>query len=245
MIVDPPRLADASDDPALRDALRGARDDGPDAAQFARMRVRLPRGAPPSGGGGGAPRYLLPLGLAAAMAIFALTRGASAPVARAVTPLTVRAPTTTTSPPAPASPVVEASPDPPAQAPAPTPAAPSPRQPRRAVNPAPHAAPAVVADPAPRATAACDVIGETERLQRAQTSLREGRWAAVRAACADDARACPAGPLAEERERLWIEALSRDGHDVEARARWERFRRRYPSSSYGERLRALWPNEAP
>ena len=76
-------------------------------------------------------------------------------------------------------------------------------------------------------------------------ALRDGRWSAAIADCADDERVCPAGPLAEERERLRIEALARSGRGAEARARWGTFQRRYPDSSYGDRLRALWPDEAP
>ena len=94
-------------------------------------------------------------------------------------------------------------------------------------------------------SAACDALEESARLQRAQGALRDGRWAAAIADCADDERVCATGPLSEERERVRIEALARSGRDAEARARWSAFQRRYPDSSYRDRLRALWPDEAP
>jgi hypothetical protein len=108
-----------------------------------------------------------------------------------------------------------------------------------------HAPPAEVVAPAPAIEESCDDASETARLQQAQGALRDGRWPAAIGLCADDARACPGGALSEERERLWIEALARGGRDDEARSRWGSFQRRFPGSSYGDRLRALWPDEAP
>jgi hypothetical protein len=243
MSHDPPRLADASDDPALRDALRAARDVAPDAAQIERMRQRLPRGAPPTGGDGASPwRRAWPVvGVAgAALVAAALARSpASSP------PL---------GPPAvvprPAS--VEVVVAPPPAAP-PPPAVPPPATAARVE--APHPPPiararvahpvATSPTPAPALATVCDEAEETERLQRAQGALRAGRWSDALTACADDGRVCARGPLSEERERLWIEALARSGRDAEARARWGAFRRLYPDSSHGERLRALWPDDAP
>ncbi len=235
MSDEPPRLLDASESAALRDALKAARSDGPDAAQIARMRERLPRGAPPTGGGHALP-WKLALPLVAAVAVVAVALARS-PAPRPVTPPPPPPPVVV---PAPA--VIAAAP----VAPLPPPRVEAPPAPRPVrVAPA-RGAHAVIAEVDAGATvvAECDEAAESGRLQSAQTALRDGRWSAVLAACADDERACAGGPLSEERERLWIEALVRAGRDAEARSRWGRFERRYPGSPYGERLRALWPDEA-
>lgn len=86
---------------------------------------------------------------------------------------------------------------------------------------------------------ACDESDEEERVQRARDRLRAQDWSTAEALCSDDARACPRGTFAEERERVWIEALVRHGRADAARARWQRFQSTFPTSAYQERLRAL------
>jgi hypothetical protein len=83
------------------------------------------------------------------------------------------------------------------------------------------------------------VSAQATRLLQAQAALREGALAEAVALCARDEVACPDGALAEERERIWIEASLAGGRGDEARVRFARFTRRFPHSAYRDRLAAL------
>jgi len=79
---------------------------------------------------------------------------------------------------------------------------------------------------------------EAELLARAQRLVRSDPSAALRVVRSHAVR-FPRSRLAEEREVLMIEALSRLGRDDAARRRIQRFRARFPTSPYETRLAHL------
>jgi len=76
-------------------------------------------------------------------------------------------------------------------------------------------------------------------IERARTALGDGRWADAVAATAEHRRHYQLGLLAEEREAIAIEALWARGSAKEARRRWHRFGKRFPTSSYRHALTQL------
>jgi hypothetical protein len=121
---------------------------------------------------------------------------------------------------------------------------PRPVEERVAVTAAPvdAAPPAIDAAPvrsAPPRTAEEALAEEARILGRAQSAL--GRGDARRALRWIDrhARSFKSGALAEERERLAVEALLRLDRRADAEARAARFHRRYPRSVQGPRIREL------
>jgi hypothetical protein len=108
--------------------------------------------------------------------------------------------------------------------------------------PPPEPAPAVEASPAPverRAEPAPDPAAELVLVQRARGELRSGDASSALRTAREHQRLFPRGRLAEERERIAIEALSSLGRADPARARAERFLRRYPQSVHRDRIESL------
>lgn len=102
-------------------------------------------------------------------------------------------------------------------------------------------APVVAVEPshaAPRSPAPVDPGAEFALLQRAREALATDPAAALRVTD-EHRRTFPRGRLSEEREVLAIEALAALGRWPAARARAERFERRYPGSVHHDRLAAL------
>jgi hypothetical protein len=93
--------------------------------------------------------------------------------------------------------------------------------------------PAVVAAPAEGRTES-----ELELLRRARDALPSDPAAALSIADVDRAR-FPSGPLAQEREVIAIDALTRLGRGSEARSRAKDFFDAFPSSAYRPRILAL------
>jgi hypothetical protein len=79
---------------------------------------------------------------------------------------------------------------------------------------------------------------EMAMLGRAQHALATSPAEAL-ARCEEHAAAYPSGALAEEREVLAVDALLRLGRRADASARAERFRTAHPSSAYVRRLDTL------
>ncbi|HEY8146946.1 MAG TPA: hypothetical protein VIG06_29905 [Kofleriaceae bacterium] len=104
---------------------------------------------------------------------------------------------------------------------------------------APDAAPRPAQTPRPERPPGDALAAEARLLERAQTALRDGSPAAALRAVAAHAKQFPRGALAEERERLAVEALLAldRRHDAEARAR--RFHREFPRSVQWQRIRDL------
>lgn len=81
------------------------------------------------------------------------------------------------------------------------------------------------------------------RVSRAQTMVAAGDHRGALAELARDRAQCPRATMAEDRERLAIEALFRSGAEREARARWGAFRRSFPRSLYTRPLGVLLSGE--
>jgi hypothetical protein len=77
-----------------------------------------------------------------------------------------------------------------------------------------------------------DLAAERRLLEEARAALARGDGRSALAAADRHARTFPAGQLAEERESVRVRALVASGRLDEARARAERFRRRYPQSIF-------------
>lgn len=91
-------------------------------------------------------------------------------------------------------------------------------------------APAATASPSGSANA------EAERnlIDAMRAALARGDSAAALGFVADHEKRFPAGGFVETREALAVQALARAGRTAEAKARGERFRKRYPSSVFSD-----------
>ena len=129
---------------------------------------------------------------------------------------------------------------PPEDAPPPTeivPARPAPgtrRPPRDQLRPRAAAGPSTTA-PSP----ATRLREETTLIRDARQALRAGDAARALRILDECRRLFPAGVLQQERERLAIEALIKDGRAAEASARAAAFLRKYPDSPHAGEIRAL------
>lgn len=231
--------ADGPDDADLRAALQDARR-GPSAAQLADLSTRLVQHfaaqetspAPALGRTTRPPRRAVMIVVGVGLALLALTWPRSAMQHRSE-------PKTATQ--HRSEPKAEHVKHSPVAAPVAAVPAASPL-PMRAVAPvgagsvrqaAPRARPRVTAtSTAPHPSAQDD---EVSLLQRAQRSLL-ARPALALALASDHQRLFPAGLFAEEREAIAIEALQRLHRRAEADARQQLFYRRYPHSTYRQRL---------
>ncbi len=219
---DPPRWSHDDRAPrAVRDALRGARGYRPTAAQadaVARAVAQAVEAAPPptpAAATAGSLKALFGVVGVGLCAAWLTLRPAAPPATPRATQVAARA--------LPAPTAVDAV----VVAPAPTAAV--------VADAAVAIAPATVA---PRATP-CTSAEHEARVQAAQRALREGPLPRALALANADRSRCPRGALAEERERVAIEALARAGRPAAAAQRWEQFQRAFPDSLYARRLRAV------
>jgi hypothetical protein len=86
---------------------------------------------------------------------------------------------------------------------------------------------------------------ESQRLSEARDALRRGDTQRALALLDDVRQRFPGGVLAQEREALAIEALSRSGKGAEAKARAAAFKDAYPTSPHGARVDALTGDPSP
>ncbi|MFO0761930.1 MAG: hypothetical protein U0359_36155, partial [Byssovorax sp.] len=80
---------------------------------------------------------------------------------------------------------------------------------------------------------------ESRRLSEARDALRRGDAAGALALLDEMRRKFPQGTLAQERETLAVEALTRSGRTDEAKARAASFKDAYPESPHGVRVDAF------
>jgi len=80
---------------------------------------------------------------------------------------------------------------------------------------------------------------ETTMIKEALHALREGDAARALKILDECRRRFPAGVLAQERERLAIEALVKNGRAAEASARAAEFLRKHPGSPHAGEVREL------
>jgi len=136
--------------------------------------------------------------------------------------------------------VVAPTPPPVEDAPPPAEAAPSRPAPgtRRAVRD--QLRPRAAAGPSPTAPSpATRLREETTLIRDARQALRAGDAARALRVLDECGRLFPAGVLQQERERLVIEALIKDGRAAEASTRAAAFLRKYPDSPHAGEIRAL------
>lgn len=252
--ADPPRLIDDPASGLLREALRGAREDVPEAGRVEAMLTRFPPipggppGSPPApppapsaplppiAGGASATSALgkIAFGLVVAGALggaaYVGLRGpdASAPnvPSTVVTSAVVEAPT-----------VVVASASAPTVAPS-------------AEASASSAAPVLAPKPAPSSSSlspsassspdASEGPSEIELLRDAQAALSTSPGRAL-SLTDEHAQRFPRGSLGQERDMIRIQALLALGRADEARALADDFRRRHPGSAHNARLDELFP----
>ncbi|AKV00443.1 hypothetical protein AKJ09_07106 [Labilithrix luteola] len=122
--------------------------------------------------------------------------------------------------------------------------------PERAAAPV-EAAPAISVDslpdvhtqrvPVPASAPATSLArcNEVELIDAADTKLRAGDAAGALAMTREHEQRCASGTLAQERERIAIEALAKLGRNDAARARAHAFEERYPSSPHVRRVRQV------
>jgi outer membrane lipoprotein YfiO len=85
---------------------------------------------------------------------------------------------------------------------------------------------------------------ETTFIKEARQALREGDAARALRVLEECRRVFPAGVLEQERERLAIEALVKDGRASDASARAAQFLRKYPDSPHAGEVRGLGQSES-
>lgn len=90
-----------------------------------------------------------------------------------------------------------------------------------------------------RAESDADLAGERALVDRARAALARGDAAACLEAVRSHEARFPNGRLAEEREVLAVRALARAGQTDEARARADRFRKRYPNSVFAGAIESI------
>ena len=138
----------------------------------------------------------------------------------------------TKAPPVPMAPVPAIAPPPSSMPEATPPVSESPR-PRTSATERPPISRSSPSEPVPPADG-----DELALLARAQAALATNPGAALELV-ATHARAFPGGTLAQEREVIAIDALSRLGRKTEATARARRFHRLFPASAHGRRVEVL------
>lgn len=231
-------LDDPSLDASLRDALEAGKREVPSAERLAAIAAALPPlppGGPGGGGGGGAggagggsvappaaglsiaAKALLGAGaLAAAIGATAVVRGVladappDAPSASTILVPTVSAPPVASS----------------AAAVAPS----------TSVSVASH--PTFVRPPVSAMVAAPDPARDSALVEEASRAMSTPDVALDK--CNEHERLFPKSALAEERDRLRIEALVKLHRDAEAKTRRDAFAARYPGSAYQRRIDALF-----
>jgi hypothetical protein len=218
MSDDPARLsAGGADAPqALRELLASAKTDLPSAGSLSQLAARLPLGpppiaAPPPGAASGA-------GVSGVAKLIGGLAVVGAVVGGAIWLTSERTPPGVPVATPPSAPV--ASP-PPAEAPAP------------AAEPPPvvHAPSAVNPPASPKASGP----SEAALLQQAQAALRRDPARSL-ALTHEHRRRFPKGALAQEREVIAIDALSRLGRSGEAGKRAEEFGKEYPGSAHQKKV---------
>jgi hypothetical protein len=244
---DPPRLSEISDsknesENLLRDAIEDSKRDLPDETRLAAIALKLgpgilggaaAAGGAAAGGAGAAKASVAPaaakigamsasMKLATAVAVTVAIGGSAVVVPKIISPTTSAvtvAPTTNATSSATSS---SAS----------------------AINLALPPASASVAPPSPFASMKPLVIpprnpdDETKAIQQAQDALKTDPEYAL-AQCDDDAKLFPNGTLAQEREVIAIDALTRLGRMPEAKARAKKFATDYPNSADMPRVQKL------
>jgi hypothetical protein len=146
----------------------------------------------------------------------------------------------------------------PARSPQPPIAVAPPPAPAPLPAPAPPPAPAVAGPPAPKpglrshtrvaaaassaSSSASRLREETGLLSEARQALREGEAARALRLLEESRRRFPAGVLEQERERLTIEALLKDGRSAQASSRGAEFLRKHPDSPHAAAIRRLVPD---
>jgi hypothetical protein len=93
----------------------------------------------------------------------------------------------------------------------------------------------LAAPPTPSSAAAPKAstdAGEVLALDKIRSALKSGDSASALAAVAEHEKRYPSGAHVEEREALAVQALARAGRSEEARARADRFHKRFPSSFF-------------
>ena len=226
-------LDDPTIDAALRSALEAGRAEVPSAERLASIAAKLPPiptgpgGGAGGGGGAGAPPPLpmngLPVaaklliagaGIAAAVGLgaVAMNSGSTAAPPSSVTTVssTILVPSVTAS-----APMASAS------------VAPS-----AATKPVIVPTPSVSAPP-PDPALDTSLVEEASRVVATQPDV-------ALAKCAEHEKLFPKSSLAEERDRIAIEALVHLHRDAEARTRAATFAKRYPGSAYQRRIDALF-----
>src|SRR5262249_53075367 len=117
-------------------------------------------------------------------------------------------------------------------------AAPMPEPPPVTVAPAPPpvpptpAAPARVVDDRAASGRDTDLARERALIEVARTGLSRAQIDAARSALERHAERFPKGQMLEERESLWVQVLVTAGEYPDARARGDRFRKRFPKSIF-------------
>lgn len=245
---DPVRLREGSTMESLRDAIHAARADVPDAARARALEARivpLVLGPPPSVVE--APPASAAVKTVAAKTFVGISLGKTALVSAIVVTFAgtgaltvVRA--TRPSPPASSSPLPPPSPIASSLG---VPSAPAPVVPEQ--TPAPSASPVSVkpratSSPPPGSPEPTDLAAEASLLRRAQDALRSSPADAL-AFTDEHARRFPRGALAQEREVMAIEALTKLGRQGEAEKRAARFVRTYPESTHRARIDTLLGKE--
>lgn len=103
--------------------------------------------------------------------------------------------------------------------------------------------PAPVAPPLPpvvvKKPSAPSPQAEASLLESAMAALKSGAWARALALCERHAREAPDGVLVQEREVIAIEALVRLGRRGDAKARAEKFKAKFPTSTHLLKVEAL------
>lgn len=220
---DPPRIADAAAGHPLAALLRGARQDAPRdderAALDASLRAALTQPSPSV-----TPGRAWSLGVVgvAAVALWIGTRPPRTPDAPHAAPRATQQHVVAAPPPEPPRAPARATPESPATVRSETPDAPAPL--------------AVVAEPVAQRCAPARHVLAVEEACRA---LRATDFAGALSTTARDRQLCPHGALREERERIAVEALARQGRHVEAARSLANFERAFPSSLHLRALRAI------
>jgi hypothetical protein len=249
--LEPPRLLAslASGSPEARRLLDEVAAHEPTAADLDRLTARLasvlapPPSAPPPAPGSrvalakplAKPLAVLGAALLAAVVVVALRPVAPPATLRRFGGVPFRAPEL-------AAPVDSAGPS--REIPEDTP----PPQTEDVVKPAPRApvrpAPTAEAVAAPESAPAQPGVDEAELLTRAHTALQQGDSTKALALVAEH-EALSGTKLGQERERIAIEALLREGRRAAAVERADRFLARFPRSSYRHRIESLLAPPAP
>lgn len=104
-----------------------------------------------------------------------------------------------------------------------------------ALPPAPTPTTSLAAPPTPASPSSAKVgsdAAERALIEKIHSALGRGDPAGAMTAVAEHEKQFPSGSHADEREALAVQALSRQGRKEEARARADRFRKRFPGSFF-------------